>query len=183
MRTSPFTGVRCLCILLIYFCIVGSSQAFATTVVYQSVEDMTARAQAVALVDITTVESKWFQGQIVRHSQVRVVESWSGELPETLTVLTPGGELDGVRVHVSGAEHLEEGKRAVLFLERRGDNLWVTSTLAWSVFHVDGEWVTRDPQGLKTVQPLARTTTPHIDEPRLRIPLETLKSRVLEARE
>lgn len=53
---------------------------------------------------------------IVTYSTFRVEESYKGAVPPEITIMTPGGELDGLRQETVGVPHFGEGEVNVVFL-------------------------------------------------------------------
>lgn len=169
----------------------------ATTVLYQSIEEMSVDAAVVALAEVVESRALHSDGTIVTATTLRVLERWRGDAPDTLIVWTPGGTIGELRAHVAGAEHYKVGERVVVFLEGGRNAPWRALSLAWSVFYVEGEDAVRRPAGIHTIrrpgapprthahstQTPRPTHTTAVDEPALRIPLSALKARVRAATE
>jgi len=64
-----------------------------------------------------------------------VLEAWKGNATGRLTVVQPGGEVDGIGQRVSGVAELGPGEEVVLFLERTG-SLHRVVGLAQGVYRV-----------------------------------------------
>lgn len=80
---------------------------------------------SVAVVEgrVTAVRSSWNEPRTAIHtySDVRIDRVIVGEAPPVVTVRTPGGEADGVRVEVEGFPELRRAQRVVLFLQLAED--------------------------------------------------------------
>jgi len=71
----------------------------------------------------------------VTRVDLEVLESWKGGATGRLTVVQPGGELDGIGQRVAGVATLGRGEEVVLFLERSGPHHRVVG-LAQGVYRV-----------------------------------------------
>jgi hypothetical protein len=82
-------------------------------------------SDAVAIAEVTSEEVAWTEdadGGIVRRVWFALSLSLRGDAPETLEVLLPGGEIDGVRYKVEDSpEQLRLDRRYLLFLDRNKD--------------------------------------------------------------
>jgi hypothetical protein len=99
-----------------------AAPAFASVALRMDVPALTAAATDV--VDGTVVSSAavWTADhrRIVTHVVVEVGEAWKGSARGRITVVQPGGEVDGLGQRVSGVAELPTGARVVLFLEKAG---------------------------------------------------------------
>lgn len=196
----PRTLIAAWFVLATLAAFVGAAPAsHATTILYQSVEELSRDAEVVALAEVIDSQAIVRHDTIVTATTLRVLERWHGDAPDTLTVWTPGGTIGELRAHVAGAEHYEPGERVVVFLEGGEDAPWRALSLAWSVFYVEGDDAVRRPGGIHTVRrganhqiAQARSTgdapeddapIADADEPALRMPLSALKARVRAASE
>jgi hypothetical protein len=143
-----------------------ATPAFASVALRMDVPALTAAATDV--VDGTVVSSAavWTSDhrRIVTHVVVEVREAWKGNARGRITVVQPGGELDGLGQRVSGVAELPTGARMVLFLERSGAMHRVVG-LAQGVYRVvpgDGTAETRavpaSLDGLELVAPAGGET-------------------------
>ena len=86
-------------------------------------------SDAVAIAEVTSAEVAWTEdadGGIVRRVWFALSLSLRGDAPETLEVLLPGGEIDGVRYKVEDSpEQLRLDRRYLLFLDRNKDG-WLS---------------------------------------------------------
>jgi hypothetical protein len=99
-----------------------SSTALGSTAVQLDVPALTHAASDVVRVRVLASEVRWTEDnrRLVTFVLVEVLDAWKGEANGRLTVLQPGGELDGVGQRVAGVATLGVGEEWVLFLERQG---------------------------------------------------------------
>lgn len=145
--SKALTGMALAAALLL-----GSAPLHASTILAQSIEEMSQQADAVALAEVLALEAVWQDGAIVTNVTLRVLEVWAGHAPATLQLQHLGGTLDGMRTHVAGADHYEAGQEVVVFLEQ-GSTRWRSLALSWSVFLRHGDQAVRQPQGLQILSP------------------------------
>ena len=98
--------------------------AVASTVLPMSLADLIDGAERIFLGHCVATEAEYLGDDLVTRVTFLVTESLKGDIRgETMTVLLPGGERDGIRHHIAGLPSFEEGVEAVLFLtttDRRG---------------------------------------------------------------
>jgi len=131
-------------LFLVSVALVGERPATALSVSPAPLEVLLQEAQLVVVGTVVATHVEAGGGTIHRRTRyrVRVDERVSGDIGERafISVLLPGGSLDGYTTHVSGIPHLTEGTRAVFLLEQ-----------------VAGEWM---PLGYRLgVLPVAGLTT------------------------
>jgi len=99
-----------------------AAPAFASAALKMDVPALTAAASDVVDARIVSSTPVWTgdHRRIVTHVVVEVREAWKGRATGRITVVQPGGELDGIGQRVSGVTALSAGERVVLFLERVG---------------------------------------------------------------
>lgn len=128
--------------------------AQASTVIQRSVEEMSVRADVVVRGTITTRQSMRYNGQIITRLELDVDEQLAGEtVPQTIQIWLPGGELDGLRAHVSGVANYQEGDDIIAFLEHGPEGSWRALALSWSTYHCSGETAYRSARGMSGIVP------------------------------
>jgi hypothetical protein len=94
--------------------------ARASLVVALELEALTAQADRVVVAEVTAVHCAWDAGhrRILSTVELHVAETWKGPAPAdaTLTIVQPGGTVDGIEMIVHGLARFAPGERAVLFL-------------------------------------------------------------------
>jgi len=133
--------------------------ALASTAIQMDVPALTAHATEVVHGRIVSSVPGWTgdHRRIVTRVEVEVLETWKGTVAGKLTVVQPGGEVDGIGQRVSGVAELGPGEEVVLFLERTGPNHRVVG-LAQGVYRVSTAAGTRQAvpaslEGLDLVAP------------------------------
>jgi hypothetical protein len=92
------------------------SVAGATAAFQVSLAQLSQRAELVVEADAGEAASFRIDGRIYTRTQVTVRESWKGQAPRTLSLVTRGGIVDGIGQRVDGESVLPTGTHAVLFL-------------------------------------------------------------------
>lgn len=113
-------------------------------------EELARSSDIVALGKVEHLASEWTEGKktIVTRVTIRVDEFLKGGSGQTLTVLVPGGEVDGVGEWYSHTARFKKDEQVVLFAKKQGT----------SEFHVTGGengrlMVTKDPRTGASVVP------------------------------
>ena len=114
-----------------------AAPALASTVIQMDVPALTAHATDVVRGRIVSAVPGWTgdHRRIVTRVEVDVLEAWKGNATGRVTVVQPGGEVDGIGQRVSGVAELGPGEEVVLFLERTG-SLHRVVGLAQGVYRV-----------------------------------------------
>lgn len=91
----------------------------ATQVQYLRTDALGSESSVVVRGEVSAVRAFWndTHSRILTETTIRVSERYKGAPPGELRVIQMGGELDGVRMTVSGALSWEQGEDVVLFLE------------------------------------------------------------------
>lgn len=76
--------------------------------------------------------------RIVTRVRLAVLETWKGTAGQELTIVQPGGEVDGIGQRVEGIASLGPGEEVVLFLERSGPHHRIVG-LAQGVYRVSAD--------------------------------------------
>ncbi|HEY1908514.1 MAG TPA: hypothetical protein VGG91_20865 [Myxococcaceae bacterium] len=108
--------------LLAVLILLAAGTALASTAIRMDTPALTAAATDVVDGNVVSSAAVWTgdHRRIVTHVVVEVRDAWKGTASGRITVVQPGGELDGIGQHVSGVAPLATGDRVVLFLERTG---------------------------------------------------------------
>lgn len=146
-------------LLVLAFLLGVAAPALASTALQMDVPALTAQATDVVRGKVLASTPAWTgdHRRIVTRVEVEVLETWKGSAAGRITVLQPGGELDGIGQRVSGVADLGAGEEVVLFLERAGPNHRVVG-LAQGVYRVSSaagarQAVPASVEGLELVPP------------------------------
>jgi hypothetical protein len=144
----------------------------ASSAVEMDVADLTQRATDVVRARVTSTRSAWTEDgrRLVTFVEVQVLEPYKGVARGHLTLLQPGGELDGLGQHVSGVARLDAGEEVVLFLERQGPVHRLVG-LAQGVFRVSREGNTVDARAVRASLEGLELLAPSGQPPRARSPM------------
>jgi hypothetical protein len=97
-----------------------AARADASLVMALDTNELTKRADHIAVADVLSVESAWDAGhhKIYTTIELSVVESWKGGAPPAshLTIVQPGGTVGDVAMVVFGLSQFVPGERTLLFL-------------------------------------------------------------------
>ncbi|MHB8421069.1 MAG: hypothetical protein ACYDCL_23605 [Myxococcales bacterium] len=150
-----------------------------------SLDDLAGRAELVVLGRVTGQQARWSRDhlRIATRVEVQVDERWKGAAGGEITLLCPGGELDGLGQVVLGEPRFEVGERVVLFLVKRGD-FYRAVGMSQGVFRVEGATATQDLRELALARPspAGLSIGAHGAGALPPLPLEALKARVTGAR-
>lgn len=136
MRKQRFFNMYATVIMsLIAWQMLNAARANASTIVARNVEEMSARADAVVRATVVDRESMYQGDTIVTRMVLRVEERLKGTTESELTVWLPGGEINGIRAHISGVADYALDDDLIVFLEKIDDTRWRTSALSWSVYY------------------------------------------------
>lgn len=119
-----------------------AAPAHATIVEKLSLEQLAERSERIVHGVVRTQWVGWSEDRrrILTWTEVEVLADLKGE-PGPVLVVTPGGEIDGLRDRPSGTPQLRFGDEVVLFLapSRLVEGAWVHYAMSASVLRVDGE--------------------------------------------
>ena len=110
----------------------------ASTVVPLSVVELAGRSQQIFHGICIAARASMTNGDVGTHLQFVVTEQLKGVSPtDTLSIILPGGELDGIRYQISGMPSFRPGEEVVLFLTDTdaAGHVWPVG-LAQGGFHV-----------------------------------------------
>lgn len=113
------TPLRLCAVALSILFIVVPNLTSATQVQYLRIETLGSESSVVVRGEVSSVRAFWndSRSRILTETTIRVDERYKGAPPGELRVIQMGGELDGVRMTVSGALTWDPGEDVVLFLE------------------------------------------------------------------
>jgi hypothetical protein len=115
----------------------AATPAFATTIVAQTVEEMTAAASLVVLGSVVETRSDLVDGSIITLTTIETVSTWGPNAPAaSVVVITPGGRVGDIATRVAGAETWAVGERVLVFLQDAGGGQYRSMALAFSKFTV-----------------------------------------------
>jgi len=100
--------------------LITPGQAYAL-MVKLSLEDLTLEADSIITGTVVETESQWDTsgGNIYTTVKVAVVDNIKGnDEPDYISIIIPGGQVDGVTQIVSDTPHFEPGQEALLFLNQ-----------------------------------------------------------------
>jgi hypothetical protein len=165
--------------------LLAASPALASTAVEMDVSALAAASTDVVRGRVLASTPTWTADhrRIVTRVTLEVLEAWKGPGARQITVVQPGGELDGIGQRVAGVARLGPGEEVVLFLERAGPHHRVVG-LAQGVYRVTADGasggmhaVPASLEGLHLVPPANQT--PGLRGP---LPLSELRKAVQAAR-
>lgn len=147
--------------LAVALCLGLPLQAEATTVQLLSPEELARASSVVAVVEVLSVDVVAGNGLVETRSRIRVERAVHGAPKgKVLTLVTPGGEYDGVTQLVPGAPRPQAGERALVFLERAGGGRFLAVGMEQGYLRIvdeedgpviertsDARYLTRDPSG------------------------------------
>ncbi len=119
--------------------------ASATVIPWLSLEEMTGRAEVIALGEVRSAEGGWSEDHriIVTRVTVAIDRALKGGPRASVTFEVPGGRADGQLMIASGAPAFRAGERVVIFLETAG--LGAAAHLAVVGWNLGAMDVARDP--------------------------------------
>ena len=105
-----------------------ASTALATTLVKADLSWLTRNSDAVVVGTVGSVHSRYTADRmrIMTNSEIAVSQTLKGQVPATVVVMQPGGEVGNVGQLVSGVARFSPGEEVVVFLEKRGERYVVT---------------------------------------------------------
>ena len=112
--------------------------AAAAVAVPSSVEDLARGSDAVVRGRVTKVTPHWSSDhrRILTDAEVETSSVWRGSTASRVTVVVPGGVVDGIGQRVDGSPTFAEGEEVALFLERAGDGRYRVHGLGQGKFSV-----------------------------------------------
>ena len=133
MRRSPLP-----CGFAIVFALLLPVRAGATSMVPQTLDELSTKSDAVVRVTTLATRSEWRNRVIVTIARMRVTDALLGTLApgQVIEVATLGGVVDGVELRVPGAPHFAAGEDDVLFLGPGKLADWQVTDLAQGKFEV-----------------------------------------------
>jgi hypothetical protein len=186
MRMKPGLGIAAF-VVLSALSLAVARPARASLVVALDLETMVARADHIAVVDVTTVSAAWDakHERILTTIDLAVVEAWKGPLTPAahVKIVQPGGAVGDIQMTVDGMTHFTPGERALVFLRGTPASAAVvgmaqgkrllrhdTATNRWLVHAPDRA-------GASFVRAAATTATPPVFDARVRA-LEDVRTEV-----
>ncbi|MBM4358394.1 MAG: hypothetical protein FJ096_09825 [Deltaproteobacteria bacterium] len=107
------------------------SEASAAVSIAYTLEQLVAESPTVQLVEVAERRSAWAlvggSRRIVTYTRLRRLASIRGETTEEVWVRTLGGVVDRIGQQVTGEAVFTAGERAVVFLTRAVDGVWVVT--------------------------------------------------------
>ena len=116
----------------------AASASFATTVEKEEFKHLVQQAHACVVAQTVGIEHVMENGAPVTKTTFNVTETAFGSTPETITVTTPGGRIQGAKVPMgevnAGIPQFLNGTSAVLLLEQQANGDYVVSGVTQGVF-------------------------------------------------
>ena len=112
--------------------------AFATQVLYQTIEDLGTQAAVVVHGSVASVQSYWNDQhtKIFTETSITVDTTFKGDTGGTVQVLQLGGTVGNVRVTAHGALQWTPGEEVILFLEPFRDGKYQVAGFSQGKFNV-----------------------------------------------
>ena len=122
----------------VFFIILFSFSAAATTVVPLSFEQLVNESQSVFYGRVTGVRAQWTDDRRFIESVVtiEVLRGMKGSAAESIAFTVPGGQVGRYLNVIPGAPSFSPGDLAVVFLTARGARLPVTTGLTQGIYRV-----------------------------------------------
>lgn len=132
MRAS-FSGWACAALLA------AASAASASQAIRLDVERLTTAADQIVVGKVVRVQSRWTSDRklIVTEVEVVVAERFKGSPTDTVTILQPGGVVEGIGQKVAGMPRFRRGDEVVVFLEDQGGQRFAVTGMAQGKFRVE----------------------------------------------
>lgn len=154
---APLSGFRRSArasVVLVLLALATVHPASGTTLRMLGLDDLAQGATDIVVARVESVQPRWTRDHrsIVTEVRLKVEERLKGDEAPTLTVVTPGGELDGIRVEVDAVPAFVVGERCVLFTSRNAAGRTAVLGLAQGKFEVT--------ESDRTGEVLVRRSTP-----------------------
>ena len=133
MRRPPLPSGFLLAVALLF-----PLTARATSMVPQSLDELSTKSDAVVRVTTLSTRTEWRNKVIVTVAHMRITDALLGTLSpgQEIDVATLGGIRDGLELRVPGAPHFATGEDDVLFLAAGTFAAWQVTDLAQGKFEV-----------------------------------------------
>lgn len=163
MRIRNLSQIFAMCVTL-----VTAGVACATSIEATNLSELASSSAIVVQGRVVGSRTERTSAGIVTITTISVRQTWGQptSIPE-IEILTPGGELDGLRQVVAGAEWYSLGETVLVFLDAPRDGLFHTNALAFSKFSLDVQnqvW-RRDTVGLNLVTDVPNEGTNSLEAP------------------
>ena len=109
-----------------------------TTLVKKNLAQLAAEAEAIVLADVVGTRCSWNAGRtlIWTTSELRVRQTWKGQVPESVAVMEPGGIVHPIGQKVPGMARYRAGDKVVVFLKKDKLGQWRTHGCVQGAFPV-----------------------------------------------
>lgn len=98
----------------------GAAPARGSILLARDLPDLVREAHQIAIVTVVSVRSQWDadRRRIYSTIDLDVIERWKGgdDLPQRVTIVQPGGTVDGIHMVVMGLGEFSVGERSLVFL-------------------------------------------------------------------
>jgi hypothetical protein len=134
----------------------NSRYAWSTTVVPQSLQQLTDKAVLIAIAEAQSKTTRWQGGRIMTDTQMRIKELWKGHYTkELLSVTTLGGIVGEIGQYVPGSAQLSLGAVVLVFLVPGKTTGWRVVAMGQGVLPLR-----QDRQDLEIARPQTRLHGP-----------------------
>lgn len=133
---GKFIGASFVLLLFIFFAVIPVVSASITKT---SVEDLTREADVIVIGDVKEVASRWnmWRTAIYTYSTLLVEKYIKGTGPETLTIITEGGNVGDLWMWVEDVPDFTKNETVLVFLKQAGDEF---SVVGW----IQGKYIVED---------------------------------------
>jgi hypothetical protein len=115
-----------------------ATSALATVIRHETIEQMAQHSPVIVRGRVGQISSTWDEGhrRISTYAEVMVTDTIKGDVPKSILVRQPGGEIGPVGQAVAGVAHFTVGEDTVLLLEPAPDEAktWVVYALSAGKF-------------------------------------------------
>ncbi|MFT4704818.1 MAG: hypothetical protein ACI81R_002526 [Bradymonadia bacterium] len=168
-------------VLTLFVSLMLPASAYGTTVVAEPLVDAMAASEMIVRARVVSQRSEWVDGRIVTITELEPLEELRGDvLPETLEVLTLGGQVGELRAAVAGVERYSIGEEVVVIGDCTPEGRLVSRAMSFTKFSVmpseAGLVATRDVSVALAPSPSALISFPDIDVIRVSFRLDELRA-------
>lgn len=148
----------------------GAVNAQATTALLLTRAQLVQRSDLVVRATVLSVESSWTEDKtaIVTSTRLKVSGTLKGRQASELVLRQLGGRVGEEALVIPGEARLEVGEEVVLFLKDGQGGVVGLTAMAQAAYHVRGDKVQRDMEGLQLMRMVGGKLRPmpHKPEPR-----------------
>jgi len=144
-----------------------SGTAHATLIAADTVERMAQSADDIVLGRVVAVETFIDQDRVATRVQIEPTHRYKSASLDVVEVVSAGGQFGEFATAVAGADYYREGAVVLVFLERREDGAYRSSSMAYSQFYLNYLTLPPDDDGSpeSDAPPILTRWTGRIEDP------------------